>query len=90
MTQAEMAQAESQPNGQWQVSLPLSVSDLISMISQLPASAKHQLRDFLDDELEDEEDSPEDIAEIQKAYAEYESGNYITFDEYLTKRGIVL
>jgi hypothetical protein len=90
MTQAEMTQAESQPNGQWQVSLPLSVSDSISMISQLPASAKHQLRDFLDDELEDEEDSPEDIAEIQKAYAEYESGNYITFKEYLTKRGISL
>jgi hypothetical protein len=37
-----------------------------------------------------DEDSPEDIAEIQKAYAEYESGNYITFKQYLTKRGITL
>jgi hypothetical protein len=37
-----------------------------------------------------EEDSPEDVAEIQKAYAEYESGNYITFKKYLTKRGISL
>ena len=63
----------------------------MSMISQLPSSAKYQLRDFLDDELdEDEEDSPEDLAQIQEVYAEYESGNYITFDEYLAKRRISL
>ncbi len=85
-----MTQAQSQTTNQWQVSLPISVTDLMSMISQLPPSAKYQLRDFLDDELDDEEDSSEDLAEIQKVYAEYESGNYITFDEYLTKRGISL
>jgi hypothetical protein len=84
-----MTQVESQPPQQWNVSLPISVVDLMSMISQLPPSAKYQLRDFLDDELE-EEDSPEDLAEIRKAYAEYESGQSITFDEYLTKRGIAL
>jgi hypothetical protein len=83
-----MTQAQSQIDDQWQVTLPLSVSDLMAMITQLPPSAKYQLRDFLDDELE--EDSPEDLAEIQKVYAEYESGNYVTLDDYLTKRGITL
>jgi len=83
-----MTQIQSQTDNQWQVTLPLSVSDLIAMIEQLPAPAKYQLRDFLDDELE--EDSPEDLAAIQNVYAEYESGNYVTLDEYLTKRGITL
>lgn len=83
-----MTQIQNQTDNQWQVTLPLSVSDLIAMIEQLPASAKYQLRDFLDDELE--EDSPEDLAAIQNVYAEYESGNYVTLDEYLTKRGIIL
>ena len=80
----------TQVQAQWTVTLPLSISDLMTMITQLPSSAKHQLRDFLDDELDDEEASPEDLAEIQSVYAEYESGNYITFDKYLAKRGISL
>ena len=57
-----MTQIQNQTDHQWQVTLPLSVSDLIAMIEQLPASAKYQLRDFPDDELE--EDSPEDLAAI--------------------------
>ena len=83
-----MTQLQSQTDNQWQVTLPLSVSDLIVLIEQLPASAKCQLRDFLDDELE--EDSPEDLAAIQNVYAEYKSGNYVTLDKYLTKRGITI
>ncbi|MEB3295844.1 MAG: hypothetical protein VKJ24_22050 [Synechococcales bacterium] len=85
-----MTQSQSQSDNQWQITLPLSISDLMAMIAQLPVSAKYQLRDFLDDELEDDEDSPEDLAEIQKVYAEYESGDYVTLDDYLTKRGITL
>jgi len=83
-----MTQIQNQTDNQWQVTLPLSVSDLIPWLNELPASAKYQLRDFLDDELE--EDSPEDLAAIQNVYAEYESGNYVTLDEYLTERGITL
>ena len=40
---------------------------------------------FLDEELESEEDSLESLAEIEQVYKEYESGDYITFDEYLKK-----
>ncbi len=84
-----MMQPQNSATRQWQVSLPLSISDLIEMIAQLPPSAKHQLRDFLDEELDDD-DSPEDLAEIQTVYAEYESGHYITLNEYLAKRRITL
>lgn len=84
-----MMPAQNPTTGQWQVSLPLSISDLIAMIAQLPPSAKHQLRDFLDEELDDD-DSPEDLAEIQTVYAEYESGHYITLNEYLAKHKISL
>ena len=65
--------------------MPLSVTDMIAMIAQLSIAAKHQIRDFLDEELESEEDSLESLAEIEQVYEEYESGDYITFDEYLKK-----
>ena len=73
----------AQVKGQW--TMPLSVTDMIAMIAQLPIAANHQIRDFLDEELESEEDSLESLAEIEKVYEEYESGDYITFDEYLKK-----
>lgn len=70
-----------------QLPIPFSVTDMMAMIAQLPIAAKHQIRDFLDEELESEEDS---LAEIQQVYKEYESGDYITFDEYLKNREIIL
>ena len=73
----------AQVQGQW--TMPLSVTDMIAMIAQLPIAANHQIRDFLDEELESEEDSLEFLAEIEQVYEEYESGDYITFDEYLKK-----
>jgi hypothetical protein len=73
-----------------QLPIPFSVTDMMAMIAQLPIAAKHQIRDFLDEELESEEDSLESLADIQQVYKEYESGDYITFDEYLKKREIVL
>ncbi|MEG4804288.1 hypothetical protein QUB63_25775 [Microcoleus sp. ARI1-B5] len=33
-----------------------------------------------------EEDFPEDIAEIEAARADYKAGDYITFDQYTTQR----
>ena len=68
----------AQVQGQW--TMPLSVTDMIAMIAQLPIAAKHQIRDFLDEELESEEDSLDSLAEIKQVYEEYESGDYITFD----------
>ncbi len=74
----------AQVQGQW--TMPLSVTDMIAMTAQLPIAAKHQIRDFLDEELESEDDALESLAEIEQVYEEYESGDYITFDEYLKKR----
>lgn len=36
--------------------------------------------------LKEEDDSPEDIAEIEAARADYEAGDYTTFDRYMVGR----
>ena len=60
---------------------------LLEAISSLETAEKHQLWELLEAELfADEEDSPEDIAEIQAAHNDYATGNYITFDEYHLQR----
>jgi hypothetical protein len=76
----------------------MSQTEIITIIEEAVALADSDQASWVDatevDEWltswDTEEDSPENIAEIQKAYAEYKSGNYITFKEYLTKRGISL
>jgi len=65
----------------------ISLQSLKMAISSLGVAEKHQLREFLEAELfEDDEDSPEDLAEIQAARADYNAGDYMTFDEYRAKR----
>lgn len=60
---------------------------LLEAISSLETAEKHQLWQLLEAELfADEEDSPEDIAEIQAAHNDYAAGDYITFDEYHLQR----
>jgi predicted hydrolase (HD superfamily) len=60
---------------------------LLEAISSLETAEKHQLWQLLEAELfADEEDSPEDIAEIQAAHNDYAAGDYITFDEYHRQR----
>jgi hypothetical protein len=60
---------------------------LLEAISSLAMTEKRQLWELLEAELfSDEEDSPEDIAEIQAARNEYAAGDYITFDEYHLQR----
>ncbi len=60
---------------------------LLEAISSLETAEKHQLWQLLETELfTDEEDSPEDIAEIQAAHNDYAAGNSITFDEYHLQR----
>ncbi len=69
------------------VKTDISFQSLKTAISSLEIAEKHQLWQLLEAELfPDDEDSPEDIAEIQAARADYEAGNYITFDEYKTQR----
>jgi hypothetical protein len=65
----------------------ISFQSLLEAIASLETAEKHQLLEFLEDELfPDDEDSPADIAEIQAARNDYQSGDYTTFDRYMAQR----
>jgi hypothetical protein len=69
------------------VKVDISFHSLLEAISSLGITEKHQLWEFLEAELfPDDEDSTEDVAEIQAARADYEAGDYVTFDEYKAHR----
>jgi hypothetical protein len=65
----------------------ISFQSLLEAIPSLGISEKHKLWELLEAELfPDDEDSPEDLAEIQAARADYKAGDYTTFDQYLAQR----
>jgi len=65
----------------------ISFGSLLEAISSLPTDRKHQLLELLKVELfPDDEDSREDIAEIQAARTDYQAGDYTTFDRYAAQR----
>jgi hypothetical protein len=65
----------------------ISFQSLLEAIPSLGISEKHKLWELLEVELfPDDEDSPEDLAEIQAARADYKAGDYTTFDQYLAQR----
>jgi hypothetical protein len=65
----------------------ISFQSLLEAIPSLGIDEKHKLWELLEAELfPDDEDSPEDIAEIQAARADYEAGDYTTFEQYLAQR----
>ena len=69
------------------VKVDISFQSLLEAIASLEVTEKHQLWEFLRAELfPDDEDSLEDTAEIQVARADYEAGDYVTFDEYKAHR----
>jgi hypothetical protein len=69
------------------VKVDISFQSLLEAISSLGVAEKHRLWEFLEAELfPDDEDSSEDIAGIQAARADYEAGDYMTFDEYKAHR----
>ncbi|MBD2000781.1 hypothetical protein H6G00_29940 [Leptolyngbya sp. FACHB-541] len=69
------------------VKVDISFESLLQAISSLEIAEKHQLWELLEAELfPDDEDSSEDIAEIQAARADYKSGDYTTFDQYVAQR----
>jgi hypothetical protein len=69
------------------VKVNISFQSLLDAVSSLGIAEKHQLWELLEAELfPDDEDSPEDIAEIQAARADYKAGDYMTFDEYKAHR----
>ena len=69
------------------VKVDISFQSLLEAISSLGVAEKHRLWELLEAELfPDDEDSPEDIAEIQAARADYTAGDYTTFGEYKAHR----
>ena len=69
------------------VKVDISFQSLLEAISSREIAEKQKLWELLEAELfPDEEDSPEDLAEIEAARADYKAGDYITFDEYTTQR----
>lgn len=69
------------------VKVDISFQSLLEAISSLGIAEKQRLWELLEAELfPDEEDSPEDIAEIQAARADYTAGDCMTFDEYKAHR----
>ena len=69
------------------VKVDISFQSLLEAISSLEISEKQKLWELLEAELfPDEEDSPEDIAEIEAARADYKANEYTTFHQYRTQR----
>jgi hypothetical protein len=69
------------------VKINISFQSLLEAILSLEMAKKHKLWEILETELfSDEDDSPEDIAEIQAARADYKAGDYTTFDQYMAQR----
>jgi hypothetical protein len=69
------------------VKVEISFQSLLKAISSLGIAERYQLWEFLESELfPNEDDSPEDIAEIQAARADYQAGDYTTFEQYMAQR----
>jgi len=69
------------------VKIDISFQALMEAVSSLATVEKRQLWEQLGAELfPDDEDSPEDIAEIEAARADYEAGDFVTFDQYMAQR----
>jgi hypothetical protein len=70
------------------VKFQFSVESLAETIRSLNLPEKRQLAELLDQQIfeaeeENYEDDPETIAELQAVQAEYDAGNFQTFDSYV-------
>lgn len=69
------------------VKVDISFQALMEAISSLATLEKQKLWEKLNDELfPDEDDSPEDTADVQAARADYEAGDFVIFDQYVANR----
>ncbi len=73
------------------VNLQIPFESLIAPISSLNLQEKHQLLEFLEEQLlEDEEDlieqNPQIISEIAEARQAYQNGDYQTIQEYIANQ----
>ena len=73
------------------IQLQLSLEALAEVINSLNLEEKRQLLDKIEQQIFEAEEAlyeedPDTQAEIQAVKAEYEAGDYLTMDEYLTSR----
>lgn len=73
------------------VSLQIPIESLIAAIDTLELEDRRKLLEILEQKIfeaekADYEEDTETAAEIKTVQAEYEAGDYVTFDEYLASR----
>lgn len=72
------------------INLKIPFDSLSEVINSLDLSQKQQLLEMLEQQIFEEEeasyqDDEETLAELQTVLAEYQSGDYVTLDQYLSK-----
>ena len=72
------------------INLKIPFESLAEVIDSLDLSQKQQLLEMLEQQIFEEEeayyqDDEETLAELQKVRDEYQSGDYVTLDQYLSK-----
>jgi ABC-type amino acid transport substrate-binding protein len=70
------------------VKLEIQFNTLLAGVAQLDVSEKHQLWQYLDAELfeDDDELDAQALADIEAAYADYAAGDYLTIQAYRAQR----
>ena len=72
------------------INLKIPFESLSEVINSLDLAQKQQLLEILEQQIFEEEeasyqDDDETLAELQKVRAEYQSGDYVTLEQYLGK-----
>jgi predicted CopG family antitoxin len=72
------------------INLKISFESLSEVINSLDLSQKQQLLEILEQQIFEEEeasyqDDDQTLAELQKVRDEYQSGEYVTLEQYLNK-----
>jgi hypothetical protein len=65
------------------VRLEIPFEALVAAISGLSVEEKRQVMAMLDDQLMEEEGSPEEEVAVAEAHAQFEAGEYVTLDDYI-------
>ncbi|MDJ0573596.1 MAG: hypothetical protein QNJ65_00335 [Xenococcaceae cyanobacterium MO_234.B1] len=70
------------------VNLQIPFESLVQAIQSLSLEDQHKLLEILEDRIfeaeEEWENSPEIIAEVEEARRDYEAGDYVTLDEFIS------
>ena len=71
-----------------EVTITPALETLLAVIDQLGVSEKHQLWQYLDSELFEDDDELDEqaIVDIAAAYADYAAGDYLTIQAYRAQR----